>query len=85
MDKQWDYNDSLADAGGFKRLPVFYKIGYTAWNVNRISNLLRYKDSKFVVSEDGQSVEVVLPNWEVNFYTSAFFDNDLSERQKNAL
>ncbi|XP_020300440.1 flavin-containing monooxygenase FMO GS-OX-like 4 [Pseudomyrmex gracilis] len=62
MDKQWDYNDSLADAGGFKRLPVFYKIGYTAWNVNRISNLLRYKDSKFVVSEDGQSVEVVLPN-----------------------
>ncbi|EFN76962.1 Dimethylaniline monooxygenase [N-oxide-forming] 2 [Harpegnathos saltator] len=31
MDQQWDYNDSLAIAGGFEKLPPFYKLGYTAW------------------------------------------------------
>jgi hypothetical protein len=62
MDLQWDYNDSLAIAGGFDRLPLFYKLGYRAWSVHRLTNLLRYKDSRFVISEDGQSVELVAPN-----------------------
>lgn len=61
MDSQWDYNDSLAIAGGFDRLPLFYKLGYRAWSVQRSMNLLRYKDSKFIISEDGQSVELVIP------------------------
>ncbi|XP_071563657.1 uncharacterized protein [Temnothorax nylanderi] len=61
MDHQWDYNDSLAIAGGFDRLPLFYKLGYSAWSVQRSMNLLRYKDSKFIISEDGQSVELVIP------------------------
>lgn len=61
MDHQWDYNDSLATVGGFDRLPLFYKIGYRAWAVQRSANLLRYKDSKFVFSEDGQSVELIIP------------------------
>ena len=61
MDHQWDYNDSLAIAGGFDRLPLFYKLGFSAWSVQRSMNLLRYKDSKFIVSEDGQSVELVIP------------------------
>lgn len=61
MDCQWDYNDSLATAGGFDRLPLFYKAGYTAWSVERSANLLRYKDIKFIISDDGQSVELVIP------------------------
>lgn len=61
MDRQWDYNDSLAIAGGFDRLPLFYKLGYRAWASQRSVNLLRYKDSKFIVSEDGQSIELVIP------------------------
>lgn len=61
MDRQWDYNDSLAIAGRFDRLPLFYKLGYRAWSVQRSTNLLRYKDSKFIISEDGQSVELVIP------------------------
>ncbi|XP_029667204.1 flavin-containing monooxygenase FMO GS-OX-like 4 [Formica exsecta] len=61
MDRQWDYNDSLAIAGGFNRLPLFYKLGYNIWSVQRSANLLRYKDSKFVFSEDGQSVELIIP------------------------
>ncbi|XP_011875757.1 PREDICTED: flavin-containing monooxygenase FMO GS-OX-like 2 [Vollenhovia emeryi] len=60
MNHQWDYNNSLAIAGGFDRLPAFYQLGYKAWSVQRSMNLLRYKDSKFVVSEDGQSVELVI-------------------------
>nr|XP_012224297.1 PREDICTED: flavin-containing monooxygenase FMO GS-OX-like 2 [Linepithema humile] len=62
MDRQWDYNDSLAIAGGFDRLPLFYKLGYGAWSVQRPTNLLRYKDSRFVISEDGQSVELIIPS-----------------------
>lgn len=58
MDGQWDYNDSLATVGGFNQLPFFYKVGYKAWSS---ANLLRYKDSKFVISEDGQSVELIIP------------------------
>lgn len=61
MDQQWDYNDSLAIAGEFARLPLFYKLGYRAWAVQRSANLLRYKDSKFIISEDGQNVELVIP------------------------
>lgn len=62
MDEQWNYNDSLAIAGGFERLPLFYKLGYTAWSVQRRANLLRYKDSRFVVSEDGKSVQLIIPD-----------------------
>ncbi|XP_072759323.1 uncharacterized protein [Anoplolepis gracilipes] len=61
MDYQWDYNDSLAIAGGFNQLPLFYKLGYKAWSIQRSANLLRYKDSKFVFSEDGQSVQLIIP------------------------
>jgi hypothetical protein len=61
MDQQWDYNDSLAIAGGFNRLPLFYKLGYRAWSIQRSTNLLHYKDSKFIISEDGQNVELVIP------------------------
>lgn len=61
MDHQWDYNDSLATAGGFNRLPLFYKVGYRVWSIQRSANILRYKDSKFIFSEDGQSVELVVP------------------------
>ncbi|KAL6446644.1 hypothetical protein ACFW04_001255 [Cataglyphis niger] len=60
MDRQWDYNDSLAIAGGFNRLPLFYKLGYKAWSDQRSMNLLRYKDSRFVISEDEQSVELII-------------------------
>lgn len=59
---QWDYNDSLAIAGGFDRLPLFYKIGYEAWITQKFTNLWHYKDSRLVFSEDGQSVELVIPN-----------------------
>ncbi|XP_029169261.1 flavin-containing monooxygenase FMO GS-OX-like 4 [Nylanderia fulva] len=61
MDNQWDYNDSLAIDGGFNRLPLFYKIGYREWTVKKSANLLRYKDSRFVFSKDGQSVEITIP------------------------
>lgn len=61
MDRQWDYNDSLAISGGFNRLPSFYRIGYSAWTAKKSANLLRYKDSKFVFSENGQSVEITIP------------------------
>ncbi|KAI4487267.1 hypothetical protein M0804_005416 [Polistes exclamans] len=62
MTEQWEYNDFLANAGKFNRLPAFYKAGYNAWHSRKKSNLLRYKDAKFVVSENGENVEVVLPN-----------------------
>lgn len=62
MNEQWEYNDSLADAGGFERLPFFYKAGYVAWSAQRKANLLRYKYAKFIVYEDSKSVELVLPN-----------------------
>lgn len=61
MDKQWDYNNSLADAGGFDRLPKFYKLGYEAWFAQRKANLLNYKKARFVISEDEESVELVVP------------------------
>ncbi|XP_076241300.1 uncharacterized protein LOC143183580 [Calliopsis andreniformis] len=62
MDNQWNYNNSLADAGGFERLPKFYKIGYDLWASGRKGNLLHYKNAKFVVSADGESVDMVLSN-----------------------
>lgn len=62
MIKQWEYNDLLADAGGFDRLPSFYKAGYVAWSAQRKANFLRYKYAKFIVSEDGERVELILPN-----------------------
>jgi len=61
MDCQWDYNDSLAIAGGFDQLPMFYKLGYKAWSVQRSMNLLRYKDSKFIISENGENIELIIP------------------------
>lgn len=64
LDKQWEYNDSLANAGRFDRLPIFYRLGFQGWNAQRKSNLLQYKDAKFTVSEDGQSVELVIPGIE---------------------
>lgn len=61
MDKQWEYNDSLADSGGFDRLPKFYKIGYKMWSSQRKVNLLNYKRARFAISEDGENVEFVIP------------------------
>jgi len=61
MNEQWEYNDSLAIAAEVDRLPSFYKLGYIEWSRQRSRNLLRYKDSKFIISEDGQRVEVTLP------------------------
>ncbi|KOC59194.1 Flavin-containing monooxygenase FMO GS-OX-like 9 [Habropoda laboriosa] len=61
MDKQWAYNDSLADGGGFDRLPKFYKLGYNAFVAERKVNLLNYKKSRFVVSKDGETVELIAP------------------------
>ncbi|XP_012283263.1 flavin-containing monooxygenase FMO GS-OX-like 4 [Orussus abietinus] len=57
--KQWEYNDSLADAGGFERLPAFYRIGYNSWSQERNRNLLNYKNTKFLISEDGQTVQII--------------------------
>lgn len=62
MDRQWDYNDSLADAGGFDRLPKFYRRGYDVWSGHRKLDFLNYKKSRFVVSEDGETVEISVPN-----------------------
>lgn len=59
--EQWRYNDSLAEAAGIEPLPRFYQLGYTEWSRQRARDLLRYKDSRFVVSEDGQSAVVTLP------------------------
>ncbi|KAG7200502.1 hypothetical protein KM043_001066 [Ampulex compressa] len=61
-DRQWAYNDSLADAGGFERLPAFYEAAYKVWSDQRLTNLLRYKDSSFYVSEDGKTIEIVVPD-----------------------
>jgi hypothetical protein len=61
MNEQWEYNDSLAIAAEVERLPSFYKLGYIEWSRHRSRNLLRYKDAKFIISEDGQKVEVTLP------------------------
>lgn len=60
-DKQWDYNNALADAGDFDRLPKFYKLGYEAWSVQRKANLLNYKRARFVLSKDQETVELVIP------------------------
>ncbi|KAI4497513.1 hypothetical protein M0802_007524 [Mischocyttarus mexicanus] len=62
MIEQWEYADSLADTGGFNRLPAFYKAGYIVWQLNKKINLLRYKDAKFIVSDNGENVEFVFPN-----------------------
>ncbi|CAL7938279.1 unnamed protein product [Xylocopa violacea] len=62
MDKQWEYNNSLADAGDFDRLPKFYQLGYEAWLALKKTNLLNYKKARFMVSKDGESVNIILPN-----------------------
>ncbi|CAK9794707.1 Flavin-containing monooxygenase FMO GS-OX-like 2 [Anthophora plagiata] len=62
MDKQWAYNDSLANEGDFDRLPKFYKLGYDAWSALRKVNLLNYKKARFVVSDDGKTVELIIPS-----------------------
>ncbi|XP_043266309.1 flavin-containing monooxygenase FMO GS-OX-like 7 [Colletes gigas] len=61
IDKQWEYNNSLADAGGFDRLPKLYKLGYDAWTSQRKINLLRYKKAKFLIDEDAETVQLVIP------------------------
>nr|XP_033324761.1 flavin-containing monooxygenase FMO GS-OX-like 2 isoform X1 [Megalopta genalis] len=60
MDKQWEYNNSLADAGGFERLPWYYKRVFEKWASLRMMDLLRYKSAKLVICEDGESVELVI-------------------------
>lgn len=68
MNKQWEYNDSLADAGCFDRLPKFYKLGYEVWSTQRKMNLSNYKKARFVISSDEKSVELIIPNksvWEI--------------------
>ncbi|OAD52045.1 Flavin-containing monooxygenase FMO GS-OX-like 2 [Eufriesea mexicana] len=62
MNKQWEYNDSLADAGGFDRLPKFYKLGYEIWSSQRKASPLNYKQAKFVISKDERSIQLFLPN-----------------------
>nr|BCT26324.1 flavin-dependent monooxygenase [Euura sp. 'Pontania] len=56
---QWDYNDSLAREGHFEPLPHMYKAGHSAWKVQRSRNLLHYKEAKFLVAEDGESVQII--------------------------
>ncbi|XP_012261654.2 flavin-containing monooxygenase FMO GS-OX-like 4 [Athalia rosae] len=58
---QWEYNDLLARDGGFDPLPPMYKAGYSAWKLQRSRNLLHYKDAKFIVADDGESVQII-PN-----------------------
>ncbi|XP_046746523.1 flavin-containing monooxygenase FMO GS-OX-like 4 isoform X2 [Diprion similis] len=58
-DNQWEYNDGLARDGGFETLPPFYKAGYSAWKIQRGRNLMHYKDAKFIVDEDGESVQII--------------------------
>ncbi|XP_015511102.1 flavin-containing monooxygenase FMO GS-OX-like 4 [Neodiprion lecontei] len=60
-DNQWEYNDGLARDGGFEPLPPFYKAGYSAWKIQRSRNLMHYKDAKFVIDDDGESVQII-PN-----------------------
>ncbi|XP_020709860.2 flavin-containing monooxygenase FMO GS-OX5-like [Athalia rosae] len=60
IEGQWEYNDLLAKDGGFDPLPPMYKAGYTAWLSQRKQNLVDYKDAKFVVADDGKSVQIVL-------------------------
>lgn len=62
MNKQWEYNDSLAVAGGFDRLPKFYKLGYEVWSARRKMNLSSYKKARFVVSSDEENVELIIPS-----------------------
>lgn len=68
MNKQWEYNDSLADAGGFDRLPKFYKLGYEIWTSQRKANLSNYKKARFVISKDERSVELFIPSQSVRKY-----------------
>ena len=76
MDKQWEYNDSLADAGRFDRLPKFYKVGYEVWSSQRKMNLSSYKKARFVISSDGESVELIIPSksvWEIYYIKYIYF------------
>lgn len=61
-ENQWDYNDALARDGHFQPLPHMYKAGYSAWKVQRSRNLLHYKEAKFLVAEDGESVQIISHN-----------------------
>lgn len=60
QDKQWEYNDSVADAGGFERLPRFYKHVFEKWSTLRVTNLLRYRSAKLVISADGESIQLAI-------------------------
>lgn len=60
-DQQWTYNDSLAIAGGFDRLPSFYEVGYKAWLTHKSADVLHYKDFTFIISEDGQAIIFYVP------------------------
>lgn len=59
-DLQWDYNDSLAIAAGIDCLPVFYKNGFSVWNITRTTNYLRYKDSEIIIENDGKIVNILI-------------------------
>ncbi|XP_048505798.1 flavin-containing monooxygenase FMO GS-OX5-like [Athalia rosae] len=59
-ESQWDYNDLLARDGGFDPFPPIYKTGYYAWKSQRSRNLVNYQDAKFIVADDGKSVQIVL-------------------------
>lgn len=56
---QWEYNNTLARDGGFDPLPPFYRAGYSAWKIQRSRNLMAYKEAKFIVADDGESVQII--------------------------
>ncbi|KAK0161256.1 hypothetical protein PV327_009745 [Microctonus hyperodae] len=55
---QWDYNNYFANAVGVDKLPIFYEIGYNAVYSIRLTNVLQYKDTEFIVEDDGETVHV---------------------------
>lgn len=59
--QQWEYFDTLAEAGGFKSFPAFFKVGYESWKIVRGKYPARSRFYKFIVAEDGQHVDIV-PN-----------------------
>ncbi|XP_016843082.1 flavin-containing monooxygenase FMO GS-OX-like 2 [Nasonia vitripennis] len=60
-DAQWAYNDELAEAGAFERLPSYYRNGYQIWHAYRTKNVLGYKLSNLRVHDNGD-VELVHPS-----------------------
>ncbi|XP_015116211.1 flavin-containing monooxygenase FMO GS-OX-like 4 [Diachasma alloeum] len=58
--RQWKYNNQLATLAGMNTLPEFYENGYTEWNIQKTSNLLKYKDAEIVIEGDGKTVRFVM-------------------------